>query len=39
MPVYNGKGPLVCGSYIAIKLLEKPMKVLESVAKKRSDVR
>ena len=28
--VYNGKGdPHVCGSYIAIKLLEQPMKVLE----------
>ena len=26
----QGKGdPLVCGSYIAIKLLEQPMKVLE----------
>ena len=34
MPVYKGKGdPLVCGSYRAIKLLEQPMKVLESVGK------
>ena len=32
---YKGKGnPLVCGSYRAIKLLEQPMKVLESVGKK-----
>ena len=30
MPVYKGKGdPLVCGSYRAIKLLEKLIKVLE----------
>ena len=36
VPVYKGKGdPLVCGSYIAIKLLEQPMKVLESVLEKR----
>ena len=34
MPVYKGKGdPLVCGSYRAIKLLERPIKVLESVGK------
>ena len=34
VPVYKGKGdPLVCGSYRAIKLLEQPMKVLESVGK------
>ena len=33
--MYEGKGdPLVCGSYRAIKLLEQPMKVLESVLKK-----
>ena len=32
--VYKGEGdPLVCGSYRAIKLLEQPMKVLESVGK------
>ena len=32
--VYKGKGDqLVCGSYRAIKLLEQPMKVLESVGK------
>ena len=36
VPVYKGKGdPLVCGSYIAIKLLEQPMKVLERVLEKR----
>ena len=30
--MYKGKGgPLVCGSYRDIKLLEQPMKVLESV--------
>ena len=30
--VYKGKGdPLVCGSYIAIKLLEQPIKVFERV--------
>ena len=35
VPVYKGKGdPLVCGSYRAIKLLEQPMKVVESVGKK-----
>ena len=35
-PVYKGKGdPLVCGSYRAIKLLEKPMRVLERVFEKR----
>ena len=34
VPVYKGKGePHVCGSYIAIKLLEQPMKVIESVGK------
>ena len=34
VPVYKGKGdPLVCGSYIAIKLLEQPIKVFESVGK------
>ena len=41
MPVYKGKGdPIGCGSYRAIKLLEQPMKVLESVGKenKRSSV-
>ena len=32
--VYKGKGdPLVCGSNRAIKLLEQPMKVIESVGK------
>ena len=32
VPVYKGKDdPLVCGSYRAIKLLEKPMDALESV--------
>ena len=32
--MYKGKGdPLVGGSYRAIKLLEQPMKVLESVGK------
>ena len=32
--VYKGKGdPLVCMSYRAIRLLEQPMKVLESVGK------
>ena len=40
VPVYKGKGdPLFCGSYKAIKLLEQPMKVLESVGKRGSDVR
>ena len=35
VPVYKGKGdPLVCGSYRAIKLLEKPMKVLERMLEK-----
>ena len=34
MPVYKGKGdPLVCGSYRAIQLLEKPMRLLERVLK------
>ena len=34
VPVYKGKcDPLVYGSYRAIKLLEQPMKVLESVGK------
>ena len=34
--MYKGKGdPLVCGSYIAIKLLEQPMKVLERGLEKR----
>ena len=34
--VYKGKGdPLVCGSYRAIKLLEKPIKVLERVLEKK----
>ena len=34
VPVYKGKcNPLVCGPYRAIKLLEKPMKVIESVGK------
>ena len=34
VPVYKGKGdPLVCGLYISNKLLEQPMKVLESVGK------
>ena len=34
VPVYKGKGdPLVCGSCRAIKLLEQPLKVLESVGK------
>ena len=33
--MYKGKSdPLVCGSYIAIKLLEQPMKVLERVLEK-----
>ena len=33
-PVCKEKGdPLVCGSYRAIKLLEQPMKVLDSVGK------
>ena len=36
VPVYTGKGgPLLCGSYKAIKLLEQPMKVLERVLEKR----
>ena len=36
VPAYKGKGdPLVCGSYIAIKLLAQPMKELESVLEKR----
>ena len=39
-PVYKEKGePLVCGSYRAIKLMEQPMKVLDIVLKKGSDVR
>ena len=34
VPLYKGKGdPFMCGSYRAIKLLEQPMKVLESVGK------
>ena len=34
VPVYKGKADsLVYGSYRAIKLLEQPMKVLESVGK------
>ena len=34
VPVYKGKGDLrVCGSYRAIKLLEQPMNVIESVGK------
>ena len=34
--VYKGKGdPLVCGSYIAIKLPEQPMKVIERVLETR----
>ena len=40
VPVYKGKGdPLVCGSYRAIKLLEQPMKVLDRVLERGSDVR
>ena len=36
VPVYKAKGdPLVCGSYRAIKLLEQPMKVLDTVFQKR----
>ena len=36
VPVYKGKGgPLVCGSYRAIKLLEQPMEVLERVLEKK----
>ena len=36
VPVYKEKGgPLVCGSYRAIKLLEQPMKVLERVLEKK----
>ena len=36
MPVYKGKdGPLVCGSYRAIKLLEQPIKLLERMLEKR----
>ena len=39
MPVYKEKGdPLVCGSYRVIKLLEQPMKGLDSVGRG-SDVR
>ena len=34
VPVYKCD-PLVCGSYIVIKLLEQPMKVLERVLEKR----
>ena len=34
MPVYKGKcDPLMCRSYRAIKLLEKPMRVLEKRAR------
>ena len=34
--MYKGKGdPLVCGSYIAIKLMDQPMKVLERVLEKK----
>ena len=40
VPVYKGKGdPLVCWSYRAIKLLEQPMKVIERVLERGSDVR
>ena len=40
MPVYKGKGdPLVCRSYRSIMLLEQPMKVLERVLERKSDVR
>ena len=40
VPVYKGKcDPLVCGSHRAIKLLEQPMKVLERVLERGSDVR
>ena len=36
VPVYKWKGdPLVCRSYIAIKLLEQPTKVVERVLEKR----
>ena len=36
VPVYKGKcDPFVCGSYRAIKLLEQPMKVLETMLEKR----
>ena len=36
VPVHKGKGdPLVCGSYMAIKLLEQPMKVPERVLDKK----
>ena len=36
MPVYKVKGdPLVCDSYIAIKLLEQSMEVVDSVLEKR----
>ena len=31
--VQGERNPLVCGSYRAIKLLEQPMKVRESVGK------
>ena len=35
VPVYKGKSdPRVCCSYRAIKLLEQPMKVLDSVLEK-----
>ena len=41
--VYKGKGdPLVCWSYRAIKILEQPMRVLESIGeywRRGSDVR
>ena len=40
VPVYKGKGhPLVCGSYRAMKLLEQPLKVLERLLERGSDVR
>jgi len=32
LPIYKGKGdPMVCGSYIRIKLLEHAMKVVERI--------
>jgi len=35
LPIFKGKGdPMECGSYIAIKLLEHAMKVIERVRKK-----
>ena len=37
VPVYKGKGnPPVCGSYRAIKLLEQPMKIHETVLQKKT---